>query len=78
MNVTIAPHRTASSGPEASVWQQYKRTFLGMQVMIAAVSAGAYLMLYRQVLPVVTFFLVMQFGSVAGALWATRLKRRFR
>lgn len=58
------------------IWQQYKKTFLGMQVTIALVSAGAYLMMYRSLVPVALCFAVMQIGAVFGAYWGAQLKSR--
>jgi len=58
------------------MWQQYKKTLVGMQVTIAAFTAGAYLMMYRSFVPAAVFFVVMQIGAVFGAYWGARLKSR--
>ena len=55
---------------------QYKKTFVGMQTVIALVTAAAYLQLYRSWSPTLSFFFVLQGAAAAGALWASRLKRR--
>jgi hypothetical protein len=58
------------------MWEQYKKTFWGMQIAIAAISLTIFKMVHVWGPPVV-FFATMQVGSVVGALWATRLKRKF-
>jgi hypothetical protein len=58
-----------------SMWEHYKRTFFGMQVVIALITAWIYLS-YRLVPAALIFFLVMQVGSVLGAAWAQRLRRK--
>jgi hypothetical protein len=60
------------------MWEQYKKTFLGMQVVIALVSVAMYLFLTRAFLPTLTFFLVLQAGAVAGAQWGAQLRKRFK
>ena len=57
--------------------EHYRKTFTSMQITIAIITVGVALMTHRLVAALV-FFLVMQLGSLAGALWATRLKDRFR
>jgi MFS-type transporter involved in bile tolerance (Atg22 family) len=59
------------------MWDQYKKTFWGMQAVIAMVTAFAAFKVYRAFTPTALFFLVLQVGGVAGALWATSLKKRF-
>jgi len=56
--------------------KQYKKTFVGMQTVIALVTAAAFFGLYRSWEPTLSFFLVLQGAALAGALWASRLKRR--
>jgi CDP-diglyceride synthetase len=56
---------------------QYKKTFVGMQVVIVAACIGVYLSMYRTWPPTVLFFLVLQAAAVAGAMWASRLKRKY-
>jgi CDP-diglyceride synthetase len=59
------------------MWEQYKKTFWGMQLVIALVSAAVYWRFYRLLMPTVVFFLVLQVAAVAGGLWASQLKKRF-
>jgi CDP-diglyceride synthetase len=59
------------------MWEQYKKTFWGMQLVIALVTCAVYLRFYHLVIPTVSLFLILQAGSVAGAFWASQLKRRF-
>jgi len=59
------------------MWKQYKQTFLGMQLVIAMVTTFAALKLYRQWEPTALFFLVMEAGGIAGAFWATQIRKRF-
>jgi len=63
--------------PQLSWWQQYKRTFVGMQLAIAAVTVGAYLTLYHRASSAAVFFVILQVGSIAGAHWGSQLKKRF-
>jgi hypothetical protein len=56
--------------------KQYKKTFVGMQTVIALVTAAVYFGLYRTWAPTLSFFLVLQGAALAGALWASRIKRR--
>jgi hypothetical protein len=60
------------------IWEQYKRTLIGMQVTIAAFTVGSYFVMYRSLAPALVFFTTMQIGAVAGAFWATKLKKRVR
>ena len=57
---------------------QYKRTFIGMQVVIFLVTAGMYLLLQHNVTLCAKFFFTMQVASVMGAVWGQRLKSRTR
>jgi hypothetical protein len=58
------------------MWEQYKRTFARMQTIIWVVTIVT-LVMSRAWQVGMTFFLVMQVGSVAGAIWGTRLRRMF-
>jgi len=60
------------------MWDQYKKTFLGMQVVILMVTAGMYLVLSREVPLVATFFVTLQIAAVLGAYWGDRLRKRVR
>ena len=57
-------------------WKQYRKNFVGMQTVIALITAAAYLGLYRAPGPTISFFFVLQGAAFAGALWASRIKRR--
>jgi hypothetical protein len=59
------------------MWQQYKKTFLRMQTVIALVSVAMYLFHTRAVGPTVTFFLLLQVAAVVGARWGARLRKKF-
>lgn len=57
--------------------EHYRKTFLGMQLVIVSVAAA--LWAYSHVLGVaVLFFVTMQVGSLVGASWAARLKAKLR
>jgi len=58
------------------MWEQYKKTFLGVQVLILAVTAWVYLGIAHWWAPAAFIFMVMQVGGVLGAFWANRLRRR--
>ena len=56
--------------------ERYKKTFVPTQALILTITAVIYLQ--TRAWPVAaTFFLIMQWGALAGALWAARLKRAF-
>jgi len=56
--------------------KQYRKNFVGMQAVIALITALAFFGLYRAWEPTLSFFFVLQGAALAGALWASRLKRR--
>jgi hypothetical protein len=58
------------------MWEQYKNTFLRMQIMIAVVTVMIYMKLGHSVVIAAGFLLAMQLGAVVGAMWGTRLKRK--
>ena len=58
------------------MWDQYKKTFSGMQAMILLVSVGVFLAT-GYVLVAGVFFVAMQLSAVIGAMWAYRLRRKF-
>ena len=58
------------------MWEQYKKTFLGVQVLAFGVAAWVYLGLTHWWRPSAFVFLVMQIGGLLGAAWASRIKRR--
>ena len=56
------------------MWEQYKKTALGIQLVIAAVTLAV--LIWSRVLVVGgVFFLAMQLSALLGAGWATRLSR---
>jgi len=56
------------------MWPQYRRTFLGIQVVIALVTGLAFLNTGERIPVAAVFFTVMQVGAVLGAMWAVRIK----
>jgi hypothetical protein len=60
------------------MWDQYKKTFIGMQVVILLVTAGMFLVLSRDVTLVATFFATLQLASLLGAYWGGSLRKRMR
>ena len=58
------------------MWAQYKETFARMQLMIALITTLVFFGLNRMWMVAATFFVVMQVGSLVGATWASRLKRK--
>jgi hypothetical protein len=47
-----------------------------MQTVIALITVAVYFKLYRAWEPTMSFFFVLQGATFAGALWASRIKRR--
>jgi hypothetical protein len=62
---------------KAPMWEHYKKTFGSMQAFIAVVAAALFFGLGRSWSLAAGFFLMMQTGAVLGAVWATRLRKRF-
>jgi hypothetical protein len=60
------------------MWDQYKKSFVGMQLVILMVTTGMYLFLSREVTLVATFFATLQVASLLGAYWGDRLRKRVR
>lgn len=58
------------------MWEQYKKTFLGIQAVILLIACGMGIA-SRSPGAALVFFGMMQIGSALGAMWATRLKRMF-
>jgi phosphatidylserine synthase len=57
--------------------KQYKKNFVGMQTVVALITVAAYFALYHRAWePTMSFFFVLQGATFAGALWASRIKRR--
>jgi hypothetical protein len=60
-----------------SMWDHYKKTFKSIQTAIAILTVAIYFGLGRQWFVTAVFFLMMQAGSLAGSLWAKRLRDKF-
>ena len=58
------------------MWEHYKKTFLGMQIVMWLV-AGLVLVWTHLWIVSSVFLITMQIGAVLGAMWAVRLKRMF-
>ena len=58
------------------MWDHYRKTFKSVQAAIAIATLGIYFGLQRRAFVTLVFFLMMQGGSVVGALWANRLRRK--
>jgi hypothetical protein len=56
------------------MWQQYRKTLVSMQVFIAMITLGVFVLLGRQWTTAAAFFVVMQISAVIGAVWACRVK----
>jgi len=56
------------------MWEQYRKTFFGMQAVIWLVTIVVYVFFGQQWRMAATFFLVMQFSAVSGAVWAARIR----
>jgi predicted Na+-dependent transporter len=59
------------------MWEQYKKTFLGTQVLILGVALAVMFLNHRPTLAA-AFFVTMQIGAAYGALWGSRWKDRIR
>jgi len=58
------------------MWEHYKKTFLGMQIVMWLVACIVLVWTHLWIVASV-FLLTMQIGAVFGAIWAARLKRMF-
>jgi uncharacterized membrane protein YfcA len=58
------------------MWEQYKKTFLGMQAVILMIAYVIHTQTYRQWQTTAVFFAVMQLAAFVGAAWAVRLRRK--
>ena len=58
------------------MFDQYRRTFKGMQIVIGLVTMAVWVLTKRPSIAA-GFFVVMQCGAVFGAMWGARLKRLF-
>jgi len=58
------------------MWEHYRKTFTKIQLYIFLASGALYFSLGRRWETTLVFFAMMQVGSLFGALWAKRLKRK--
>ena len=59
------------------MWEHYKKSFWGMQLVIALITLAAYRFGYRSAGQAVEFFAVLQVASLFGGYWAFRIKQRY-
>jgi O-antigen/teichoic acid export membrane protein len=57
------------------MYEQYKKTVIPTQIIIAVVCLAVLLMSHR-LSAALAFFLVMQAGALFGAVWGARLKHK--
>lgn len=58
------------------MWEQYRKTFAGMQAVILVVAIAVYFVTGRSTINAAMCFAFMQLGSILGAAWAVRLKTK--
>ena len=58
------------------MFEQYKKTFVGVQAVIFLVTVWMYFVCDRHIDAAAVFFVVMQIGGVMGAAWAYRLRNK--
>jgi short subunit fatty acids transporter len=59
------------------MWEQYKKTFWAMQMVIVLVTGG--ILAWRHLWDLAgLFFITMQAAAVLGAMWGTRLQIKVR
>jgi uncharacterized membrane protein YfcA len=58
------------------MWEQYKKTFLGMQAAIVTIAYVIHTQTYRQWRTTAVFVVAMQLAAFVGAAWAVRLRRK--
>jgi len=69
------PQGTSFNTEGEDMWNQYKKTFSGMQVIIGLVTLG--ILLWRHAWDLAgVFFITMEIGAVLGAMWGARLKSK--
>lgn len=56
------------------MWDRYKKAFVGVEAAAALVAAAAYLFSGQDWRTAGTWFLVVQFAAVTGAVWAARIR----
>jgi len=57
--------------------EHYRRTLIPMQLCILAICGILYFKARMPLMGILVYFLIMQVGSFVGAMWATRMKRKF-
>jgi uncharacterized membrane protein YfcA len=58
-----------------AMWEQYKKTAFGMQVLIGLVTTA--ILLWRHAWDLAAlFFITMQVGAFLGAIWGKRLRNK--
>ncbi len=58
------------------MWDQYKKTFLGVQVLAVGSALWVYFAMTHWWASAALVFLTMQLGGVEGAAWANRIRKR--
>jgi hypothetical protein len=58
------------------MWNQYRRTLVWTQVVIAMVTCAAFVACEFRIPVALTFFAVMQIGGALGAGWGARIRAR--
>jgi hypothetical protein len=71
-NARAATRRTR----RGAMWEQYKKTFVGQQLVIAVISVMVFQLSHHLLVPTLAFFGMMQLGAFAGAAWGARLRRK--
>jgi hypothetical protein len=60
------------------MWDQYRKNFVGMQIVICLMTIAIYFLSGRQLGSAVTFLGTMQIAALLGAYWGHSLKQRIR
>lgn len=58
------------------MWEHYRKTFVGTQLVIALVVACVFVFFGRNWRAAATFLAVMEFSAVLGAGWAARIRAK--
>ena len=58
------------------MWEQYRKTFVRIQVLIAMVTCAVFFGTGHRLPAAGVFFVVMQIGAVMGAFWGVRLRSK--
>jgi hypothetical protein len=56
--------------------EQYRKTFVGVQVLSFGVAAWVYFQVTHAWAPTLVVLLAMQVGGVVGAMWGSSLRKR--